>query len=228
MGWGSKQTTTGTNSSTATNSNTTTPNLNPLAQSLYSSTLFPQARQLIANANKPVYGDAQKASVLNDLNGLAQSASRHLNSSLASRGALGSGDFDTGQAGIEQQRYGNLSNFYSQLPSLEDQAHQQKMLSALGFGAGLAGQMPVGQTSIGNQTQSGTQQQTQTSNPGFSGLVGSLLGSVGSAAMGGFGNMMSGGPGGFSGGFGQVLSPSNPFNMAVPYGGMNFSPSMRG
>lgn len=226
MGWGSKQTTTGTNSSTALSSNSTTPNLDPRASAFYNE-LFANAHNLIANANKPVYGDAQKASVLNDLNGLAQSASRHLNSSLASRGALGSGDFDTGHGNIEQQRYGKLSDFYSQLPALEDQAHQQRMMQALGFGAGLAGQLPVGQTSVGNNSQSGTTQQTQTSSPGFGSIVGGLVGSLGNAAMGGFGNMLGGGS--FSKGFGSVLAPApNPFNMQVPYGGMQFSPPMFG
>lgn len=208
MGWGSKQTTTSTN--TATNSNTTTPNLNPIAQNLYGQ-LSGEAHNLIANANKPVYGDAQKADVLNNLNDLANSASKHLNSSLASRGALGSGDFDLGQSQLEQQRFGNLSNFYSNLPALEDQAHQQKMLSALGFGAGLAGQMPVGQTSVGDASSTGQQQ--QTSSPGLSGILGGVLGSVAGGLTGGLtgglGSMLGGGS--FGGGFQNAMNPMQQF-----------------
>lgn len=221
MGWGSKQTTTNTN--TATNSNTTTPNLNPLAQNEYSSVLFPQANALIANANKPVYGDAQKADVLNNLNDLANASAKHLNSTLAATGQLNSGQDVVGQSNIEQQRMGQLSNFYTNLPAMEQQAHQQNMLQALGFGAGLTGQLPVGQTNIGDQSASG--QTVTSSNPGLGGLVGGLLGGVGSALTGGLtgglGSMASGG--GFGAGFGQAMNPMGNFMNSI-YGGPAGSP----
>lgn len=226
MGWGSKQTTTSTN--TGTNSNTTTPNLNPLAQGLYGQ-LADESHNLIANANKPTYGDAQKADVLNNLNDLANASAKHLNSTLASTGQLTSGANVVGQSNIEQQRMGQLSNFYTNLPAMEDQAHQQKMIQALGFGAGLAGQMPVGQTNVGDSSSSGSQ--TQTSSPGWSSLVGALAGGATSALtgglMGGLGSMATGG--GFSQGFGQALNPM-PYGGGIPYGqsqtGYNMTPQL--
>lgn len=221
MGWGSMNTTV----STASTSNTATPNLNPLAQNEYSNVLFPQANALVANANKPTYGDAQKADVLNNLNDLANSASKHLKSTLASTGQLNSGSDVVGQTGIEQQRLGNLSSFYTNLPAMEDQSHQQKMSAALGLAGGLTGQLPVGQTSQG--TSDGTQ--TQTSSPGFGsilgGMLGSMMGGLGGGLTGGLGSMMGGGS--FGSGFSNTMNPMGQFNMQVPYGGMNFSPPMQ-
>ncbi len=205
MGWGSKKTTT----STATNSalGTSTPLLNPLAQQFYQNTLFPGAQSLIAIANKPVYGDAHKADVLNNLNDLANAASAHLKSSLSGRGQLGSGEFETGLGNIEQQRYGQLSNFYSNLPALEDQAHQQRMAQALGLGAGLAAQLPVGQ--ISNQSSTSNGVQTEKDSTGLGAIVGALAGGVGSSlmggVMGGFGSLAQGGS--FGQGFGNALNP---------------------
>lgn len=196
MGWGDKKT------QTSTNSATTTPNLDPRASALYDQ-LGAESHNLIANANKPVYGDAQKADVLNNLNDLANASTKHLSSTLAGRGALGSGDFETGAGNIEQQRLGQLSGFYSQLPAMEDQAHLQRMMSALGFGAGLAGQMPVGQTSTG------TGSSQEVSSPGWGSMVQTAIGAMAGGLTGG----MMGGPPAMPGNLTPISPMYNPSAM---------------
>lgn len=227
MGWGNKTTSTNTQQQTQQSSNTTTPNLNPMASGLYGN-LTGQVSDLLAQAKQPVYGQAQTADVLNNLNGAANAATANLKSTLAGNGQLDSGAFAAGAGNIQQQRYGQLSNFYTNLPAMEQAAQTQRMSQAIGLGDQVAASMPVGNTSTGSGSSNGSSDSTQVQSQGLGSLVGSLLGSVGGAALGGFGSMMNGGS--FTSGFGNSLQGGggggyNPYMPSInAAGGLGYQP----
>jgi len=194
MSWGSKQTT----DTTQNSSQTSMPLQQAYAAQLQSS-LAPHYASLVQEANQPVYGDAQKAGVLNNLNDLANASIKHLSSTLAGHGQLDSGQFTQGAQGIEQQRYGQASQFFSQLPAMERQAHMSNMMAALNGANAYASSVPMGQTSSG----SSTSDSTQTSTPGLAGLVGAIGGMALSGLTGGLSGGLAGmaGGGGFGAGF---------------------------
>lgn len=222
MSWGSKQTTTSTNTGNQAYSNVTNPILAPGVAQLNQGILN-QIPGLINKANAPVYGQAQQAGFISNLNDLANSATQHLNSQLASRGQLLSGVAEQGQQGIEQQRLGAATNFYENLPFMERQANLQNLAGALTTGMNISSAMPRGQSSSGTGTESGSGTQTTTQSPGLGQLVGGLAGAalggvtggLGAGLMGGFGSMIGapgaapgGFGGGFSQGFGNYMSPT--------------------
>jgi hypothetical protein len=238
MGWGSKQTTTSTNTSNNAYNQTNTPMQSAQVQGVNNMVLG-QLPGLIQSANSPVYGDAQKASYMNSLNDLANAASKHLSSTLAGQGALQSGLNEQGQLGIQQNRLSNASNFFSQLPFAEKQAHLSNLSGALQTSQGIANSIPYATNASGTGQQTSQGSQTQTSSPGLGQLVGGLAGQflggitggLGAGLQSGVGSMFGAGPSNAQGGgFGANFSSgyqnyNNPysnypgFNQAVPIQG---------
>lgn len=166
---GGQKTTTQTNNSTQTS----TPN-EPGYFSQFRQSLIPQFQHQLAQANQPVYGQAQQSQYLNSLNGLASSSIKQLGSSLASKGgSLNSGAYGQGITSILQGRAGKLADYNSQVPMLNRQAQQQGVNSLLGLGMNFAGHAPVGNTT----TSSGTQ--TTKSGGGIMNNIGTMLGGAG-------------------------------------------------
>ena len=77
--------------------------------SQFRSSLLPFMQQQLKKANQPVYGDAQKAQYLNDLNDLASASMQSLRSSLGATGGLSSGAMAEGMGGIERERFGQAA-----------------------------------------------------------------------------------------------------------------------
>lgn len=234
MGWGSSKSTTQDSTQQQNSVNANMPVQLPWVAQMQKG-MAPQYQNLIAQANAPVYGDAQKASYMENLNDLANSATSHLSSTLAGSGQLNSGQFGKAATGIEQQKFGQESNFFSQLPAMERQAHMQNMMGALGAANGFLSSTPTGNISTGSSSGSSDSSSVEKSSPGLSGLVGGLMGMALGPMMGGLGggiaggmNGMFGGQGSFGQGYNQAMAPpSNPFNMQVPAQGMQFSPPMQ-
>jgi len=155
-------------------------------------------------AGKPVFGEGEKASYLNDLNDLAKTAMGSLQGKLSGQGALDSGALNAGVQDIEMGKFGQYADFLSKLPAMNRQYADNQRNTLMGLGNTLAGIAPVGQrgtfnqsgTSKGNTKTSSTMTgSTQQQGPGFwKGFAGNL-GSLGGMA---FGNLMANG--GFGGG----------------------------
>lgn len=194
MSWGSD--TKQTQSQNQSSVNTTTPNEPSWLSSLRQS-FGPYVSNIMSQAQQPVYGDSQTASYLQNLNSIANSATQTLNSNLAGHGVNNSGAYAAGATSIQNNRLGQASGFFSQLPFLQQQAMQQNQLAALAGGINLTGKAPIGQTSTGSGS-SNSQSETQT-DPGLAGLISSLAGLGIGAATGG---------GGLAGLFGGGGTPS--------------------
>lgn len=187
MGWGSKTTTNSTQ--TGTNSSSVTPIEAQWVDSLRQS-FIPRLHTLLNEAQAPVFGAAQKAGYLNDLNELAGASTQKLKSQLSMTGGLGGGAFAGGLGEIESSRLGKLADFYMNLPFQERAAKQDALRGALGLGMDFTGRAPIGQNTTGSQ--SSTMESVQKTNPGLSGLVGGLMGIGLSGLTGGLAGIGSG------------------------------------
>jgi hypothetical protein len=135
---------------------------------LFRNNLYGQFNQEIANANKPIYGDAQKAGYLSNLNDLSKTSIDSLRRSLSKSGRLDSGALDQGLSDIETSKFGQYSGFLGQLPFMESQARSQRMLPLLQGAGAFAATAPTSSRFSG--TQSGENQSAGTQNaygPGF-------------------------------------------------------------
>jgi hypothetical protein len=171
--------------------------------------LYPQVAGEINRAKQPVYGTAQKAAVLSDLNDLTESGATGLRQALAATGGLDSGSLAAGLGDLETGRLKQAASFYSQLPFQEEQARSARMNPLLNLATQFAGRAPVGninirsgkvgqtgktkgtqtgsqtetgqQTSVGQQNTKGTKSGEQTQEgPGFlKGMAGGLGGLAG-------------------------------------------------
>ena len=121
--------------------------------------------------DQPIYGNAAKATVFNDLNDLAKDSIGKI------RGQLGgnSGFKDSAIAGVEQQRYGGLADFLTKLPGMEREAQFARKSNLYGQGMNFFGRAPVGQTTKGSTTSTGSGTQAQYGQ-GFGGGFASNLG----------------------------------------------------
>lgn len=227
MGWGSKQTTTSSNTNKFDQS--TTPIEQAWAAAMRQQ-LGGQVQNQITKAQQPIFGASHQAQYLNNLNDLANMSTQKLTGALASQGQLGAGSYASGMGGIERERFGKLADFYGQLPFQEAQAQQARLMPLLGMGLEVANSAPVGQRQFGEGTQTGFQE--QKTNPGLAGLVGSLAGMAASAFMPGLGSMMglgskaagaaggaAQGMAGMGGPFSNLLAPSasNPLFRKYPW-----------
>jgi hypothetical protein len=159
------------------------------------SSLIPMMTQELNKAQEPVYGDAQKGQFMSGLNDLTNSSVKSLSSSLAARGISDSGAAAEGYSGIESQRLGKASDFYSQLPFQEAQARSAKVNSLLGMATGWTGSAPVDVQTTGSQTTNrtgtttteGTETVKNQGKPWWKTLLGDV-----SAGMGGGGGLGGG------------------------------------
>lgn len=196
MSWGSSQNTQTQQQQqqSGTNSSSTTPNLPAWLQQAFQGNVQ-QGQNLEAKAQQPVFGDAQTASYLQSLNGLANASTQSLASTLASKGVEDSGALAQGATDIQTQKVGNESGFLSQVPFLNTQAMLSNEEGAMGAMGAAASRVPYGSTSTGStaSNMNGSSDSTTTTNPGLSGLVSGLAGA-------GLGMLTGGGLGGATGG----------------------------
>ncbi len=177
---------------------TATPTENPLMKA-YRESLIPQFHNAMAQAQQPIFGDAQKASYLGGLNDLANASTKHLASTLASRGQLDSGAFEQGAGDIEQNKFNQYGTYLSQLPVEEQQIHNQNIAQLLGLSSGFAGPSPVGQVNsqtggvTGNTTGNNTTLGTQNTNGQTAGTANTLT--SGNLAQGNFLSNLAGNAG---------------------------------
>lgn len=168
------------NSSGSQSSNgqsTVTPNENPIF-TMFRTSILPAIAQQYSDAQKPVYGDAQTAQFTNQQNNVYQQALQGAQGNAARRGVLNSGAMDAAANNLDLQRAGQISNFYSQIPLLNQQAKFNNTQSLLGLATSFLGQSPIGSTTVGNnnsnfnQTQTGTSTGSQSSsqNPSLFGI----------------------------------------------------------
>lgn len=127
----------------------------------FRSDLMPLMKQEMRKANEPIYGDAQKAALMNQLNDLAGGATAALKSQLARSGATESGLLSQGLSDIQTNRFGQLSSFFSQLPFMENEARANRMNSLLGLATNWVGKAPLSYATTSSST--GTTEESGTS-----------------------------------------------------------------
>jgi hypothetical protein len=143
----------------------------------------------MAQANQPLYGQAQVGSYLSNLNDLANSSIGNLRSNLARTGGINSGALSSGITGIDIARQGQAGNFMAQLPMLNRQAALQGAQTYGGLGNQLLSLAPRTTTQSG---QSSGQNRSQTvQDPSMLSMIGQGLGIAGGFMgmpfLGGFG-----------------------------------------
>lgn len=134
-------------------------NLEPDYFSQFREGLLGQYNSELSKAqNETIYGPAQKAQYISGQNDLASAATEAAKAGLARMGRLNSGAADEAAGNIEYQKFGNISNFYSQLPFMESEARFNKVSPLLTAGMNWAGRAPVDQEITGNTSSTGTNQ----------------------------------------------------------------------
>lgn len=196
------QTTTGSQNSNMTGSQTVNQSMtgsssqNPQYDQLGSSLRAFLGQQYLSRASQtPDFMNQYQNSGIQAINSGANSSRQALQQILAARGLSNSPAAATSEAGQEANRIGQITQFNTQLPLVQDQLQQQRLQQLGGFFQGL----PVGSTSTTEGQQEGqtnTQQNTQ-GNFSQTGPNNSLGGAVG-----GLGGMLAYlyGKGGFGGG----------------------------
>jgi len=182
-------------------------------------------------SNQPLYGQAQQAQFLNNLNGLANSSIQSLQGQLARMGGGNSGALAQGATDIGLNKASQFGNYLANVPLMNRQAQLQGAQTYGGLGNQLMGVAPrtqqtnqTGQTS-GFQQGTGTGQQQQTYNPSILSDIGQGLGIAGGImGMPSFGGLMGGGgdatsmPAGNSN-FNNLMNPNAGFSGAgSPFG----------
>jgi len=186
-GLGGKSSQTANNNSSGTKNSTSTSSTNQLNQAIedpafaqFRQALLPMIMGLVDKAQQPIYTDSKIASTLAGIN--QQFNKQDINPALAGRGLLNSGLARTMRADVDNQRSSAASQFFSQIPALEQQAQFQNLSSALGLGAQFAGRAPISQQLTGTQNQTSneqfnqTGQSTQSGGQGFGGAFANNLG----------------------------------------------------
>src|SRR5216684_2348052 len=106
----------------------------------YLNKLFPQIQQAISQAQQPVFGEAQKAGYLGDLDRLTKGSIQALQQNLARSGASNSGRMSQGLTDIGMNRDTQASSFFSQIPFLNRQATNQALPGLFGAMGGAISQ----------------------------------------------------------------------------------------
>lgn len=186
-----------------------------------------QAQNQYAQAQQPVYGDAQKAQFLQSQNVQEKQGQDALASKLASQGIQDSGATAAGLTSLESGRQANIANYEAQVPLANRQAQTAQESQALSLAMGAAAAPPTGNISTSSSTGATSNQgdQTTTTNPGLAGLVSSIAGLGVAGLTGGLGggaglSGMMGGAGGKGGaGAPQQMAFGNalPFGSGAPY-----------
>lgn len=154
----------------------------------FRSGLIPQFNQEMQRAQRPIYGDAQKAGFMNQLNDLTSGAMESMKGQLAGSGALSSGRFSTGMSDIMGSRLSQASQFYGQLPFQEEQARAGRVGNLLGAGMNWTGKAPISNaygttasqdtTSTTANAGAGTSNTTNYGAPFLTNLASNLGGSI--------------------------------------------------
>ena len=97
----------------------------------------------LGRAQEPVFGEAQTAGFLNNLNDVSKSASDRIIQSLARRGALRSGSGDRALRDVELNRASQAGGFFADLPFKEREARQASVNPLLDLGFNFAGRGPT-------------------------------------------------------------------------------------
>lgn len=211
MSWGSSQTTSSNQSTNQLGNSASIPVQQDWVANLQKM-LGGSSQSLVQQAGMPVFGTAQKASFLNDLNEGTDASGQRIASQLASRGALDSGAFGANLTNLQMGRQVQISNYNTQVPILDQQARQANLAKALTTSGAISSLAPTGQLSSSSSEGTSSGSSTQTTNPGFGSLLGGLLG---------FGLSALTGSGGLSGligqspglGSSQAPAPINPYTI---------------
>lgn len=195
------------NNTSGTRESTSTSSTNQLNQAIedpqfaaFREALLPMILGLVDKAQQPIYTDSKIASTLAGIN--QQFNKQDLNPALAGRGLLNSGLARTMRADVDNQRSTAASNFFSQIPALEQQAQFQNLSSALGLGAQFAGRAPISQQLTGNTSQTSNEKFNQTGEmSGGQGFGGAFANGLGGWLGSGAGQRTTGKLFGLGGGF---------------------------
>ncbi len=159
--------------------------------------LFGQAREALLplfaselnKAQKPIYGQAQQAGFMQQLNELASSAMQRMTQGVAGSGGMRGGRFAGGTADIEKARFGEASKFFQGLPAQEEAARSGRVNNLMGLATKWLGMGPVDETVTGEansntktnetSTSTGSQTGTQTQDDGQGGWRGMLRNGLG-------------------------------------------------
>jgi hypothetical protein len=162
----------------------------------------------LQRADKPAYGDTEKASVLSDINDLTQSSIASLRRHLGGTGGLSSGRLAAGVGDATNERNSQASKFLAQIPLMNRQYSDNQRNQLLQLGAGFAGPALRSTHTTGTTTgkTDGSFSQQQQGPSFLKGLMGNLggLGAYDSGSGGPlsqiFGNLFKGkaGNGGFN------------------------------
>jgi hypothetical protein len=152
-----------TGNQNSTGNSTVTPNENPIFTAFRES-ILPAIAQQFANAQQPVYGPAQEAQFVNNANNIYGQAMQGAQNNAARRGAFNSGAMDAAQTNLDQSRAGQIANFYSQIPLLNQQNSFNQTQNLLGLATQFLGQSPIGSTTIGNNSSTFGQNASSTNN----------------------------------------------------------------
>jgi hypothetical protein len=112
-------------------------------------------------AGQPIYGEAQKASFLSNLNDLSAAAGENLKQNLASSGGLDSGRAATGFQNIEMGRSGQAGQFFGNLPFMEQEAQGKRFNDLFGLANNFLASGPRGQRTTGTTDFDQTGETTQ-------------------------------------------------------------------
>ena len=157
--WASNQNTTGATTNKVLQSGEQTAIEDP-TMGAFRKNLIPQMQQMIHQAGLPLYGEAEKAGYLNNLNDLAADATKSLSSTLAARGISDSGAAAEGYGGIEGTRLAEASKFFGQIPAMNKQYADQQKSNLMGMATSWAGRAPTSYKTTGTTDESGTSQST--------------------------------------------------------------------
>lgn len=206
----SKTTTTGSQQQQFGNTATSTGGYsNPLAQN-FQNNMFGFLNKGLAQANQPLYGQAQVGSYLNNLNDLANSSIASLRGQLARTGGLSGGGLASGATDIGLSRLRQQGNFLANLPLMNREASLESARTYGGLGNQLLGLAPRTQRGTQQGESSGTSQSTTKQSPSILGEIGQGLGIAGSLfGMPAFGNLFGGGGGTSS----APAAPASPFGV---------------
>jgi hypothetical protein len=184
--------------------------------SAFRSGLLPMFGQEMNRVQQPIFGEAEKAGALQDINAQFAGVNDRVAQSTAARGQLGSGLLPQlelqGELGAASQR----ANFLSSLPMLEENARRQSTGALLGQGMNFAGRAPISHLTgsdtafeqfaegqehrTGTTQRQGNQAQQFQQPPLWQRLLGAGAGILGNPTLmnnitGGIGNLIPGGAG---------------------------------
>ena len=168
---------------------------------LFRQSLYGGLAKEFGKANKPLFGEAEKAGFLSDLNDLAGSSLTAIKGGLSGRGLLGSGFLDRAATDVETNRLSQYGAFLRDVPRLNNESRMKNVTSLLGLGGQFGALAPRGQFTSGSASQSGSQNQqssgsrTTTGNmtgntvqQGPSNVMGNIGGALGAFGAQGYGD----------------------------------------